>query len=106
MSQIGRILTDAVDGIVKDKRYPIHNGDPLFTAEFLETLAELGVKSVKSRPAYAERSVRSIKESRLEGMIFFGKGSLRTGIREFVGRNHQGPGNQTAHIHPMLMSAK
>ena len=42
MSQIGRNLTDAVDGIVKGKRYLIHDRDPLFTAEFLSTLADLG----------------------------------------------------------------
>jgi transposase InsO family protein len=49
--------------------------------------------------AYAERFVRSIKESCLERMIFFGEGSLRKGIHEFVAhyhgeRNHQGLGNR------------
>jgi putative transposase len=105
MSQIGRNLTDAVDGIVKGKRYLIHDRDPLFTAEFLGMLADAGVKSVKLPPrspnlnAYAERFVRSIKESCLERMIFFGEISLRKGIREFVAhyhgeRNHQGLRNQ------------
>jgi putative transposase len=105
MSQIGRNVTDAVDGIVKGKRYLIHDRDPLFTADFLSMLADVGVKSVKLPPrspnlnAYAERFVRSIKESCLERMIFFGEGSLRTGIREFVThyhgeRNHQGLGNR------------
>jgi len=105
MSQIGRNLTDAVDGIVKGKRYLIHDRDPLFTAEFLSMLADVGVKSMKLPPrspnlnAYAERFVRSIKESCLERMIFFGEGSLRKGIREFVvhyhgERNHQGIGNR------------
>ncbi len=105
MSQIGRNLTDAVDGIVKGKRYLIHDRDPLFTAEFLSMLADVGVKSVKLPPrspnlnAYAERFVRSIKESCLERMIFLGEGSLRKGILEFVAhyhgeRNHQGIGNQ------------
>jgi len=41
MSQIGRTLTDAVDGILKDKRYLIHDRDPLFTAELLDLLARL-----------------------------------------------------------------
>ena len=69
MHQIARNLTDAVDGILKDKRYLIHDRDPLFTAEFLNMLAETGVKSVKLPPrspnlnAYAERFVRTIKES-------------------------------------------
>jgi putative transposase len=105
MSQVGRNLTDAVDGILKGKRYLIHDRDPLFTAEFLSMLADVGVKSVKLPPrspnlnAYAERFVRSIKESCLERMIFFGEGSLRKGIHEFVThyhgeRNHQGLGNR------------
>jgi transposase InsO family protein len=105
MSQIGRNLTDAVEGIMKDKRYLIHDRDPLFTAEFLGMLAEVGGKSVKlparspNLNAYAERFVRSIKESCLERMIFFGEGSLRKGIHEFVThyhgeRNHQGLGNR------------
>ena len=38
MSQIGRNLTDAVDGILDGKRYLIHDRDPLFTAEFLGIL--------------------------------------------------------------------
>ncbi len=33
MSQIGRNLTDAVDGILRGKRYLIHDRDPLFTDE-------------------------------------------------------------------------
>ena len=49
--------------------------------------------------AHAERFVRSIKESCLERMIFFGEGSLRKAIHEFVlhyhgERNHQGLGNK------------
>ena len=80
MSQIGRNLTDAVDSIVKGKRYLIHDRDPQFTVEFLSMLAEVGVKSVKLPPrspnlnAYAERFVRSIKESCLERMIFLVRG--------------------------------
>lgn len=50
MRQIGRNLTDAVDGILKGKRYLIHDPDPLFTTEFLKMLAETGVKSVKLPP--------------------------------------------------------
>ena len=49
--------------------------------------------------AYAERFVRTIKESCLEQMIFFGEDMLRNTIREFVAhyhleRNHQGLGNR------------
>src|SRR6266850_1721448 len=105
MSQIARNLTDADEGILAGKRYLIHDRDPLFTAEFLNMLAAAGIKSVKLPPrspnlnAYAERFVRSIKESCLERMIWFGEGSLRKGIHEFVAhyhgeRNHQGLDNR------------
>jgi putative transposase len=105
MSQIGRNLTDAVDGILNGKRYLIHDRDPLFTAEFLSMLADTGVTSVKLPPrspnlnAYAERFVRSIKECCLDKMILFGEGSLRRAVHEFVvhyltERNHQGLGNR------------
>lgn len=38
MNQIARNVTDPVKGLLKDKRYLIHNRDPLFTAEFLSIL--------------------------------------------------------------------
>jgi len=105
MSQIGRNVTDAVDGILNGKRYLIHDRDPLFTAEFQSILAGVGVRSVKLPPespnlnAYAERFVRSIKESCLERLILFGENSLRTATRQFVAhylseRHHQGLGNR------------
>ncbi len=50
MSQIARNLTDAVDGLLKGKRYLIHDRDPLFTAEFLSTLSQAGTESVKLPP--------------------------------------------------------
>jgi putative transposase len=105
MSQIGRNLMDADDGLLIGKRYLIHDRDPLFTTEFLDMLADIGVKSVKLPPrspnlnAHAERFVRSIKESCLDRVIFFGERSLREGIHEFVAhyhveRNHQGLANR------------
>jgi putative transposase len=104
MNQIARNLTDAEDGLLHGKCYLIHDRDPLFTEEFLATLTEAGVESVRLPPrspnlnSYEERFVRSIKESCLERMILFGEGSLRTTVREFVAhyhteRNHQGIGN-------------
>jgi hypothetical protein len=50
MTQIGRNVTDAVDGILNGKRYLIHDRDPLFTAEFLSLVASVGVQSVKLPP--------------------------------------------------------
>ncbi len=105
MAQIARNLTDAVDGLFTGKRYLIHDRDPLYTGEFLITLGAVGIESVKLPPrspnlnAYAERLVRTIKESCLEQMIFFGEDALRNAIREFVThyhqeRNHQGLDNR------------
>jgi putative transposase len=105
MSQIGRNLTEAMDGLFRGKRYLIHDRDPLFTSEFLNRLAEVGVKSVKLPPrspnlnAQAERFVRSIKESCLERLILFGEDALRKPIQEFAEhyhreRNHQGLENR------------
>src|ERR687891_1742124 len=100
MSQIARNLTDSVDGLLTGKRYLIHDRDPLFTDEFLRTLKDAGVQSVKlparspNLNAHAERFVRSIKESCLERLILFAERSLRTAVQNFIAhyhseRNHQ-----------------
>ena len=111
MSPIGRNATDVVDGILLGKRYLIHDRDPLFTAEFLNLLAGVGVESVKLPPrspnlnAYAERFVRTIKESCLERLILFGEEPLRTAIQNFMAhyhqkRPHQGLANRLIHPDP------
>ncbi len=105
MSQIARNLTFAGEGIVNGKGYLIHDRDPLFTTEFVKIFADVGVKTVKLPPrspnlnAYAERFVRSIKESCLERLILIGEKSLRTAVQSFVAhyhseRNHQGLANR------------
>ena len=105
MSQVGRNLCDAAEGFLIGKRYLIHDRDPLFTAEFLQTVQGCGIQSVKLRPrspnlnAHAERFFRTIKETCLQRLILFGEGSLRRAIQEFVvhyhhERNHQGLGNR------------
>jgi HTH-like domain len=50
MAQIARNLTDDVDGFFRRKRYLLHDRDPLYTKEFLNMLAEVGIKSVKLPP--------------------------------------------------------
>jgi len=81
MSQVSRNLTDANDGFLAGKRFLIHDRDPLFTVAFRETLAATGVKTVRLPPrspnlnAFAERFVRTIKESCLGQMILFGERS-------------------------------
>jgi putative transposase len=105
MTQVARNVTDPVDGSLNGKRYLIHDRDPLYTAEFLTILDGVGVKSVRlparspNLNSYAERFVRSIKESCLDRMILFGEASLRTTIRNFMAhyhseRNHQGLANR------------
>jgi transposase InsO family protein len=105
MSQISRNVTDVDDGCLRGKRYLIHDRDPLFTLGFRETLAAAGVDVVRLPPrspnlnAYAERFVRTVKESCLDRMILVGEASLRRAVAEFIEhyhreRNHQGLGNQ------------
>ncbi len=102
MTQIARNLTDGVDGFLVGKKYLIHDRDPLFTQEFRETLGATGVGVVRlparspNLNAYAERFVRSIKESCLDRMILFGERSLRGAVQEFVAHYH------FEHNHPEL----
>src|SRR5262249_51097578 len=68
MAQVAGNLTDAVDGFFADKRYLIHDRDPLYTNEFIEIIAGYGIEAVKlparspNLNAYAERFARTIKE--------------------------------------------
>jgi putative transposase len=105
MKQVGRNLTDCVDGCLGGCRYLIHDRSTLFTKEFLSILESAGVKSVRLPPrspklnAFAERFVRSIKSECLERMILIGEGSLRRASAQFCEhyhgeRNHQGLGNK------------
>jgi putative transposase len=105
ISQVSRNVTDANDGFLTGKRFLIHDRDPLFTLAFRETLAAAGVEAVRLPPrspnlnAYAERFVRTIKESCLDRTILIGEASLRQAIGEFMEhyhceRNHQGLGNK------------
>src|SRR5215469_8901500 len=50
MSQMARNVCDAAEGFLVGKRYLIHDRDPLFTAEFLETVETSTVKSVTLPP--------------------------------------------------------
>lgn len=103
MVQVARNLTDGIDGFLREKRYLIHDRDPLYTAEFRSTLKSADVRSLKL-PAEspilnpnAERFVRSMKSECLDRMIFFGVKHLRVAIAQFIEhyhreRNHQGIG--------------
>jgi putative transposase len=45
--QVARNLTDPVEGFLRNKRYLIHDRDPLFTRRFVDILEAGGVKSLK-----------------------------------------------------------
>ncbi len=103
--QCGRQLTDPVDGCLRGKRFLLHDRDPRFTDSFADILAAAGVEALRLPPrspnlnAYAERVVRTIKESCLDRLILVGDRSLRGSIHEFVThyhheRNHQGVSNR------------
>ncbi len=105
MQQNGRNVTDAFDGFLPGIRYVILDRDKIYTDAFRDLLRQAGTKVVRLPPrspnlnAYAERFVRTIKESCLNRMIFFGERSLRNAIREFLEhyhheRNHQGLENR------------
>ena len=103
-----RNLTEALDGLLKGKRYLIHDRDPLFTTDFLSTLATAGTKSVKLPPrspnlnSYAERFVRSIKEGCLDRMILFGEDALLLIVPDPLLANRDGPIRCQSHLGGML----
>ncbi len=105
VTQRSRHLTDPSVGLLLGKRFLLHDRDPLFSDAFRETVTAAGVQPVRLPPrspnlnAYAERFVRTIKESCLNRLILVGEHSLRRAVGEFVAhyhheRNHQGRGNQ------------
>ncbi len=115
MAQIARNLTDCCDGFLLDKRYLIHDRDPLFTEHFRGILKTTNVKSLRLPPkspnlnAFAERFVLSIKSECLNRMIFFSEAQLRHAVREYVAhyhleRNHQGVGNKLLKAKPAANS--
>jgi transposase InsO family protein len=115
-TQVARNLTDGVDGFLHGKRYLIHDRDPLYTREFREVLAVAGVKTIRlparspNVNAYAERFVRTIKESCLHRMILFGESGLRRVLNQFLEhyhseRNHQGVGNTLLFPNPQHLGS-
>ena len=104
MKQIARNLSDPIDGFLKDKKYLIHDRDPLFTKEFKEILKAGGITCKKTSVAspnmspFVERFVRSIKSECINKMLIFGERHLRYVVSEYIShyhteRPHQGIGN-------------
>ena len=104
LMQVARNVTMDAWGFLWPGQYLIHDRDEKFCPAFQRLIDEAGVKRVPLPPrspnlnAYAERSVRSVKDETLSRMILFGEGSLRHVLDEYVEyyhreRNHQGKGN-------------
>ena len=105
MSQVARNLTDESEGFLRGSRYLIHDRATVFTEQFRAILKSAGVEALRlparspNLNAFAERFVRSIKESCLDQLILFGESSLHRATSEFVlhyhrERNHQGLENK------------
>jgi putative transposase len=111
MEQIARNLTDGLDGFLNGCRYLIYDRSSLFTAQWSLILESAGVKSVRlpacspNLNAYAERFVRTARETCLDQVVLIGEASLRRVVGELMAhyhreRNHQGLGNNI--IQPKL----
>jgi putative transposase len=105
MSQQARNLADQFSGFLKDKKYLIHDRDPLFTKQFRRILKSSGIKPIRTLPmaphlnCIMERFVRSIKSECLNRMLIFGERHLEYVIKEYMDhyhteRAHQGIGNE------------
>jgi transposase InsO family protein len=101
MRHIGRTLTAADVGQLRDHRILICDRDRKWSGEVRRVLGDAGIEVVltpvraPNANAYAERFVRSIKEECLDRMIPLGERHFRRAVREFVAhyhgeRNHQG----------------
>ncbi len=99
--QVGRNLTDPIDGFLREKRFCLMDRDTKFTAAFRTSLAGAGIEPVRlparspNLSAWIERFMRSIESECLDRMIFFGEEPLRRAVREYLAhyhaeRNHQG----------------
>jgi transposase InsO family protein len=102
---MARNLTDGLDGFMSGCRYLIHDRASLFSEDFRMILRVTGIEAVRlpahspNLNAFAERFVRTIKESCLERLILIGESSLRRATSQFVlhyrrERNHQGLENK------------
>jgi transposase InsO family protein len=105
MKQMGRNLTDTMDGFLNGKRYVLMDRDSKFCSSFRNMLEEDDIHAVRLPPrspklnAHLERFFRSLKSECLDRMIFFGEASLRRAVSAYLAhyrhkRNHQGCGNR------------
>jgi transposase InsO family protein len=104
LRQVGRTLTAAEVGLLRNHRVLICDRDRKWSGDVRRLLHEAGIRVVQTpfqapnANAYAERFVRSIKEECLDRVIPIGERHFRRAVAEFVDhyhheRNHQGLGN-------------
>lgn len=117
MMQAARNLTDKGEGFLRGIRYLILDRDPLYTKKFRDALDGGGIKTIRlparspNLNAYAERFVRTIKESCLHRVILFGEAGLRHMLQQFLAhyhseRNHQGLENKLLSATPQRLTGK
>jgi putative transposase len=104
MKQVARNLTMADCGFLEGRRHLILDRDAKYTTAFRAMLKASGVDVIRLPPkspnlnAYCERWILSVKSEMLSRMVFFGVGSLREALQEYLEhfhseRNHQGKDN-------------
>lgn len=98
MAQIARNQTDIVDGFLLNKKYLIHDRDPLYTEQFDSMLKDCDITVKRTRPytpvmnSYAESFVKSIKTECINKMIFVSEEQLRYVVKEYIEYyNHERP---------------
>ena len=95
MMQVGRNLTDPVDGFLLGKRFLVLDRDKKFTSDFRDLIEEAGTDVIRlpyrspNLNAHVERFILSIKSECLNRMIFFGEQSLRRAVTEFICHYHR-----------------
>jgi putative transposase len=90
MCQVGRTLTTAEDGVLRDHRVLICDRDRKWGRDVRRLFEDEGIRVVQTpyqapnANAHAERFVRSIKEECLDRIIPIGERHFRRALREFV----------------------
>ncbi len=106
MKQIARNMTLADYGLLKKYRYLIMDRDSKFCASFRKIIEDSGTKIIRFPPkspdlnSYAKRWVKSVKDSCLSKLIFFGEEGLKTRperICRALSRGTESPGNRKCH---------
>lgn len=103
MKQKARDMTDYEEGVLKEKRFLIHDWDPLFTREFRAFVKASGTQPIRTaarapqQNSYAERFIRSLKYECLDKLILTSEAQLRYVLDEYLEyfhheRIHQGLG--------------